>query len=145
MKIFSLIIIVFISNFISAQNENYYSLEKNGSEYQKIIRYIMLNNGDKIIHNTNTILFNIERQRFKYIKTKHKIDTCSNLSQIRNKIITTNQLIKDEYEEHIDKTKKEGIKMPPPLSHYNSKVFIIEEIMYGKFIKYEVEWIYFIP
>ena len=53
--------------------------------------------------------------------------------------------IKDEFEEHLDKTKKENINMPPPLNHYNSRVFIIEKIPEEKFIKYEVNWIYSIP
>ena len=145
MKAFSLILIVFISNSILAQNKNLYSLEKNGKLYPKIIRYIMLNKGEKNIHDSNTIFFNIDRQRFKHIKTKHKIDTCSNLVLKKIKIVTTNQLVKDEYEEHLDKTKLEGINMPPPLDHYNSKVFIIEGIVNKKFVKYEVDWIYSIP
>ena len=79
------------------------------------------------------------------MRTRHKIDTCSILKLKRIKIVTINQLIKDEFEEHLDKTKKENINMPPPLNHYNSRVFIIEKIPEEKFIKYEVNWIYSIP
>jgi len=79
------------------------------------------------------------------MRTRHKIDTCSILKLKRIKIVTINQLIKDEFEEHLDKTKKENINMPPPLNHYNSRVFIIEKIPEEKFIKHEVNWIYSIP
>jgi len=133
---------IFISNFIVAQNKHYYSLEKGGKEYPKIIRFIELNDGDKINIDSENIVFNIGNQRFKYFKKNHKIDTCYN-SFLRNiKTVTVAQLIKDEYKEHLDKTKKEDIKMPPPLNHYNSRVFIIEKINSKKIVKYEVEWIY---
>lgn len=145
MKIASFIAILFLSNFLLAQTKKYYSLEKNGKEYPKIIRYVMLNNGEKIFHDSISIFFNIDKQRFKFMRTRHKIDTCSILKLKRIKIVTINQLIKDEFEEHLDKTKKENINMPPPLNHYNSRVFIIEKILEEKFIKYEVNWIYSIP
>jgi hypothetical protein len=145
MKIASFIAIFFLSNFLLAQTKKYYSLEKNGKEYPKIIRYVMLNNGEKIFHDSISIFFNIDKQRFKFMRTRHKIDTCSILKLKRIKIVTINQLIKDEFEEHLDKTKKENINMPPPLNHYNSRVFIIEKIPEEKFIKYEVNWIYSIP
>ncbi|MET2986450.1 hypothetical protein [Aureibaculum conchae] len=139
------ITLVLISNFAFAQNKHYYSLEKGGKEYPKIIRFVELGGGEKFLDDSKNIVFNIDNQRFKYFDKKHKIDTCSNFSLQKHKIITIKQLIKDEYEEHLNKTKKEGIKMPPPLNHYNSRVFVIEKINEEKYIKYEVEWIYSIP
>ncbi len=141
----SVVAIILISNFVVAQNKHYYSLEKGGKKYPKIIRFLELNDGEKIDIDSENLGFNIGNQRFKHFKGKHKLDTCSNSFLKNFKTITISQLIKDEYIEHLDKTKKEGIKMPPPLNHYNSRVFIIEKISSKKIIKYEVEWIFSIP
>ncbi|CAD0006232.1 MULTISPECIES: BTB/POZ domain-containing protein [Flavobacterium] len=137
-----LLLMIMVSNFVFSQNKDYYTLEKKGNKYPKIVRYVFLNNGDKIIQDRNIIFFNIKNQRFKYIKNYHKTDTCSFSSLKKIKIITIDQLIKDEYKEHLKRTKENNLKIPAPLNHYNSKVFIIEKVSSEKIIKYEVEWIY---
>lgn len=137
-----LFLTLLISNFVLAQKNDYYSLEKNGKKYPKIIRYILLNEGEKIIHNSNTFFFNIDKQRFKYIKNIHKTDTCSYSTLKKIKTITTSQLIKDEYTEHLKLSKENGKKIPVSFNHYNSRVFIIEKLSPEKIIKYEVDWIF---
>ena len=52
-------------------------------KYPKIIRYISLDKGEKIIDDLNTIIFNIDGQIFKYNKNIHKANKCSN-SKIKN-------------------------------------------------------------
>lgn len=131
-----------ISNFILAQETNYYSLEKNGEKYPKIVRYILLNRGEKIIHNSNTLFFNIDKQRFKHINNTHITDTCSTSTLNKIKTVSINELIKDEYAEHLKRSKENGKKIPFPFNHYNSTVFIIEKLSPEKIIKYEVDWIY---
>lgn len=138
-KIF-IIIFLLTSNIILSQNKNYYTLEKNGIKYPKIIRYILLDKGEKVIIDSKYTIFNIDSHRFKYIKTIHEIDTCSYLALNNIKTISTYQLIEDEYKEHIKRTKGYGL-YPFPLNHYNSKVFIIEKTSSKKIIKYEVDWI----
>lgn len=131
-----------LSNLVLAQESNYYSLEKNEKKYPKIIRYILLNEGKKIIYDSNTLFFNIDKQRFKHIKNIHKTDTC-NYSELKKiKTITTSELIKDEYREHLKRSKENDKKISFPFNHYNSRVFIIEKLSPEKIIKYEVDWVY---
>lgn len=139
-KIFLLIILV--SNLIFSQNKNYYTIEKQGKKYPKIIRYVLLNEGEKIVYDSNTLFFNIEKQRFRYNKNNNKSDTCSYSTLKTIKTITISQLIKDEYNEHLKRTKENGKKIPLPFNHYNSKVFIIEKQSSKNIIKYEVDWIF---
>lgn len=137
-----LFLTLILSNLVLAQESNYYSLKKNGKKHPKIIRYILLNEGEKIIDDSNTLFFNIDKQRFKYTKNNHKTDTCSSSALKKIKTISTGQLIKDEYAEHVKKSKENGLKIPFPFNHYNSRVFIIEKLSPEKIIKYEVEWIF---
>ena len=130
------------SNFVLAQETYCYSLEKNGEKYPKIVRYILLNEGEKIMYDDNTFFFNIDKQKFKHIKNIHKTDTCSYSTLKKIKTVTTSQLIKDEYTEHLKRSKENGEKIPVPFNHYNSRVFIIEKLSPEKFIKYEVDWIF---
>lgn len=139
-KIF--LLIIFFTNFIFSQTKNYYTLEKYGKKYPKIVRYISINKGEKVIQDSNIVIFNIDNQIFKYNKNIYKTDTCSN-SQIKKiKAITVSQLIKDEYNEHLNRTKENGRKIPVPFNHYNSRVFIIERQSPEKNIIYEVDWIF---
>lgn len=124
------------------QKKNYYTLEKNGKLYPKIIRFIELKKSDSIIDKNDTILFNIGKQQFVHFRKNHIVDTCNITVLKKIKLVSINQLLKDEYNEHLDKTKRENIKIPLPLKHYNSKVYIIRTITNNKVIKYEVEWPY---
>lgn len=139
-KIF--LLIIFFTNFIFSQTKNYYTIEKNGKKYPKIVRHISLDKGEKIIHNSNTIIFNIDHQIFKYNKNIHKADTCSNSKIKKIKVITVSQLTTDEYNEHLIRSKENGRKIPVPFNHYNCRVFILEKLSTEKNIIYEVDWIY---
>lgn len=121
-----------------------YSLSKDGRVYDKIIRYVKLNEGQKIFFD-ESIRFNIDQQSFIYDKRIHSTDTLNINFMNTIEVSSIEKLFHDEFKEHQKKTKLENIKMPPPLSHYNIKVFILEEFNDESIIKYEVDWIYFMP
>lgn len=139
-KIF--LLIIFFTNFIFSQTKNYYTIENNGKKYPKIVRYVSLEKGEKIIQDSNTTIFNIDKQIFKYNKKIHKVDTCSNYKTNKIKVISVNQLIRDEYNEHLNRSKENGRKIPISFKHYNCRVFIIEKLSPEKNIIYEVDWIF---
>ena len=136
------LLIIFFSHFIFSQSKKYYTLEKQTKKYPKIVRYISLNKGEKIIHDSNTIIFYIDYQTFKHNKNIQRIDTCSSSKIKKIKTVTVSQLRKDEFNEHLNLSKENGRKIPLSLSHYNSTVFIIEKLSSEKNIIYEVDWIY---
>lgn len=139
-------LIVLITNVVNAQKKenDYYSIYKEGKKYLKPVKYILLDKSSKKVVNpiTRKISFYIENQVFIHDTTHHEKDTCSTDVLSKIEVITIENLFKDEYKEHTEKTKLENIKMPPPLNHYNLKVFIIEKTNTEKVVKYEVDWVY---
>lgn len=142
MKKIYLLLFLLISNIIVSQNTDYYALEKDSEKHLKIIRNILFDGGGKTINNSGDIIFNIEKQRFRCVKSVHKIDTCLYGTSNSIKTISISQLIKDEHAEHVEKTKDYDPKFPFPFKHYNTKVFVFEKVSLKKIIKYEVDWIY---
>ncbi len=135
-------------NIITSQTkgDNYYSLVKNGREYLKPVKYVLFNKEkDKkhISNDSDGLIFYVSKQQFRYSNLMHNIDTCSISVLEKIKISTVKQLFDDEYVEHKSKLKLEELKwFPPPLNHYNLKIFIIEKTTSNQIIKYEVDWIF---
>lgn len=131
-----------ICNFAIAQNANYYSLFKDGKKYPKLVRYLQLGEGNEGSSKDGEITFYIDRQKFINRGKKHKIDTCNYSTIDKKKIVSVSQLIKDEYNEHLKRSKENNIKYPVSFSHDNSRIFILKILSAEKIIKYEVDWIY---
>lgn len=145
-----IVVVIFLAfSVVSAQkNDNdYYQLYKGGKEYIKPVRYILLDGDSRKVVNGNPreISFYIGNEIFTHNPARHKRDTCLIVIMNKIKLKTIKELFEDEYKEHKQKTQLENITAPPPLNHYNLKVFIIEKINPEKIIEYEVDWIYSIP
>lgn len=144
-KLFLITTFFFITSTVLGQQKNndQYQLYKGGKKYPKLQRYVLLNKGDKKDKDPiSNISFIIEGEIFKYIANNHNRDTIS-VSKLHDINFSTIKELKiAEYQEHKKRTKEAGIKIPPPLNHYNIKVYILEKICGEKAIKYEVDWIY---
>ena len=95
-----------------------YSLVKDGKEYQKIIRYLLLNDEAEIHSDGKNKTFNISSEIFKYNNLNHYLDTLYISKLDKSKIVSIRQLVKDELKEHKDKIKLEGYSLYPfPFKH----------------------------
>jgi len=135
-----------VISFSQQENSNIYRLIQEGKAYQKPVRYILFDqDSEKAEGDLQTISFIIGNEIFKHNKNLFKLDTL-NIKEFDNiEFRSVNQLRDDEYHEHKMRTKEEGINMPPPFSHYNLKIFVVEKLNCKNYLRYEVEWVYAIP
>lgn len=144
-----IILMLLLSFFLNAQSktEDYFMIE--GQRFLKPVKYLLFNpQGDYKSKTKGMYYFHLGNERFQFVHTKHRLDTCKSSNLAKFQFENINDLLRDE-QIFIEKKVKElnlwdfrALYLDPQIEfHPYFKIFIIEK-KDNQIIKYEVDWDY---
>jgi hypothetical protein len=152
MKNIIILIFLLVVGYLNAQDQTTDYFQIGDEKFLKPIKYILFNSAvDEKKTSEGVMFFYIQNQRFEVRQSKNSIDTCNTQSIKKIKFVKVSELAEQEFEYHKTVARKieiDGVLIsvpPPPTSHPYFKIYILEPITNGKYLKYESEWEYAQP